>query len=159
MTLTLMYACGLRTSEAISLRLRDIDSERMVVHIRNGKGGKDRYVPLPPRMLELLREYWKAERPWFWLFPARNRQTPRSRFGLDHVFKTALRRSRIPKKASPHSLRHSMATHLLENGVNLRVIQFILGHRSPRTTARYTHLTTKTLDGLRFSADQLLADL
>ena len=106
MTFTLMYACGLRTSEAIFLQLRDIDSDRMMIHIRHGKGGKDRYVPLPPRMLELLREYWQAERPRLWLFPARDRQTPRSRFGLHGVFKTALRRSGIRKKASPHSLRH-----------------------------------------------------
>ena len=159
MTLTLIYACALRVSEAIHLQVQDIDSQRMVVHIRNGKGGKDRYVPLPQSMLELLRNYWRVRHPRPWLFPARNRETPRSRNGLARVFKNALRRSGIQKNATIHSLRHSMATHLLEKGVNLRVIQALLGHRSPRTTARYTHLTPKALEGMRSSVDQLLADL
>lgn len=147
--LTTMYACGLRLKEGINLQVADIDSTRMFVHVRLGKGGKDRYVPLPQSTLELLRKYWKTHRNPVWLFPAtgrggiheRNATEPTSYTNVQAAFRAALKDSGIHKKASVHTLRHSYATHLLEAGVNLRQIQVYLGHNSVQTTSFYTHLT------------------
>ncbi len=149
--LSTIYTCGLRLGEGVHLQVPDLDSDRMMLHIRQGKGGKDRYVPLPQRTLELLREYWDRHRNRVWLFPAPTRldvpPTKASRSmsvsGVQRAFKAALQQSGVHKRASVHTLRHSWATHLLEAGVNLRLIQVYLGHRSPQTTARYTHLTRK----------------
>jgi len=159
MCLKMIYSCGLRLSEGTHLRVADIDSSRMMVRIRNGKGGKDRYVPLAQRTIDLLRAYWIAGRPRLWLFTARSRQTPVSNTTVQKTFKAALRQSGIQKNASVHTLRHSYATHLLESGVNLRVIQEILGHKSPKTTALYTHLTKKSIDVLHDALNVLMADL
>jgi site-specific recombinase XerD len=147
--LTTMYACGLRLKEGTHLQVADIDSARMLVHVRLGKGGKDRYVPLPQSTLELLRQYWKTHRNPVWLFPATGRggiheghaTEPTSHTNTQAAFRAALKDTGINKHASVHTLRHSYATHLLEAGVNLRQIQVYLGHNSVQTTSCYTHLT------------------
>ena len=149
--LSTIYACGLRLQEGTHLQVPDIDSARMVIHVRDGKGAKDRYVPLPSPILDLLRQSWKTHRNPVWLFPAPGRSglgrstasTPMPRNSVQDAFRAALRASGIHKHASVHTLRHSWATHLLEVGVNLRLIQHYLGHNSPSTTALYTHLTAK----------------
>jgi len=158
MCLTLIYACGLRLSEGLHLRVGDIDSDRMLVAVRNGKGGKDRYVPLPERTLEQLRAYWMLHRPKTWLFSTKTGQLPLNPTTLQKTFKVVVRQSGIGKNASVHTLRHSYATYLLESGVNLRVIQELLGHKSPHTTAIYTHLTQKTVDQLATVINRLMAD-
>jgi len=137
MALRTICSCGLRLSEGIHLQVADIDSKRMVVWVRDGKGGKDRDVPLPEKTLEHLRAYWAVFRPRPWLFPAKSGAAPLSDTSLQKTFKAALRQSGIEKKASIHTLRHSCATGLLEKGVDLRVIQEILGHKSPQTTTVY----------------------
>jgi len=159
MCLQLIDACGLRLREGRQLQVSDIDSQRMLVRVRQGKGGKDRCVPLAPRVLELLRAYWQRQRPRPWLFPARDRRMPLPATTLQKTFKLVVRQSGLAKEASIHTLRHSYATHLLERGVSLRVIQELLGHRSPRTTARYTHLTPPTLDVVHAAITVLMADL
>jgi site-specific recombinase XerD len=160
MCLTIIYSCGLRLGEGTHLQIRDIDSKRMLVYVRLGKGGKDRYVPLPQRSLELLRDYWRLNRPRPWLFPDRRKPgEPMSRHYAYHVLKAALRDSGIQKSVNVHTLRHSYATHLLEAKIDLRVIQEMLGHKSPRTTAIYTHLTPKIIEGLRTTLDGLMAPL
>lgn len=159
MALTVIYACGLRLSEGIQLKVQDIDSSRMLLWVRNGKGGKDRCVPLPERLLELLREYWKLHRSRLYLFPNRKSREPLSVTTLQKTFKIVLLQSGIRKEASIHTLRHSYATHLLERGINLRVIQEVLGHQSPQTTARDTHLTDKGFHTLAETVNHLVADL
>lgn len=151
--LSTIYACGLRIQEGLHLQVSDIDSdsERMMLHVRGGKGSKDRYVPLPQRSLEMLREYWLTHRHPVWIFPARNRagvlplaseaMTARP---VQRAFVAALKESGIHKPATVHTLRHSWATHLLEAGVSLRLIQTYLGHSCLSTTAIYTHLTQHT---------------
>lgn len=146
--LSTIYACGLRLREGTRLQVAHIDSSRMQLHIYQGKGRKDRYVPLPQRTLEMLRSYWVSHRHPVWIFPARNRSgplpnasKPLSARGVELAFQAGLKDSGIHKPATVHTLRHSWATHLLEAGVNLRQIQIYLGHRSLRTTALYTHLT------------------
>jgi integrase/recombinase XerD len=145
-----IYSCGLRLGEGLRLEVGDIDSGRMLLHIRAGKGNRDRYVPLPQRTLELLRELWKTHRHPRFLFPAKGRSgqgastatEPMSRTTLQGGFRQALKASGIKKHAHVHTLRHSYATHLLEQGENLRQIQVNLGHKSPITTVVYTHLTS-----------------
>lgn len=159
MCLTTIYGCGLRLSEGAHLQVTDIDAARLIVCVRCGKGRKDRYVPLAGPLLERLRTYWKTHRTRPWLFPAPDRRASISTTTVQKVFKAALRDSGVRKEASVHALRHSYATHLLERGVNLRVIQEILGHKSPKTTALYTHLTRKSVDNLRETVDQLMTDL
>jgi site-specific recombinase XerD len=139
----------LRLLVGVHLQVTAIDSERMMLHIRHGKGDKDRYVPLPEGTLKLLREYWGTHRHPVWLFPAPTRAgvlmssatQPMDESSVQRAFKAALQESGVQKNASVHTLRHSYATHLLEAGVNLRLIQAYLGHSSPKTTAIYTHLT------------------
>jgi site-specific recombinase XerD len=159
MCLRIIYACGLRLTEGTQLQVSDIDAQRMLVRVRQGKGGKDRFVPLAPRVLELLRQYWQRQRPRPWLFPARRRPMPLAPTSLQKTFKAVVRQSGLAKEASVHTLRHSYATHLLERGVSLRVIQELLGHKSPSTTARYTHLTPPTLDVVHATINTLMADL
>jgi integrase/recombinase XerD len=149
-----IYATGLRRSEAAQLRVCDIDSERMTIHI-HGKGQKERSVKLSPVLLETLRQYWRHLRPTDWLFPGATPGFPISDTDIFAVFRNAVRRAGIRKHVSPHSLRHTYATHLLEDGVDLRTIQILLGHRSLKTTSRYLHVsqyhvrnTQSPLDGL-----------
>jgi len=160
-----IYSCGLRLLEGARLQIPDIDSGRMLLHI-HGKGGKDRYVPLPDRTLELLREFWKTHRSKPWVFPATTRGVrpgadihPLTDSSLQKAFKRALQRTGISKRAHIHSLRHSYATHLLEMGVNLRVIQENLGHGSARTTQIYTHLTKEARDAVIHPLNELMKDL
>jgi integrase/recombinase XerD len=158
--LTVIYACGLRVTEGASLQVTHIDSSRMVLHIHAGKGTKDRYVPLPPAALDCLRTHWKTHRHPIWLFPARSKHIPglpMVRASVWSAFHTALQESGLQKPATVHSLRHSWATHLLEAGVNLRIIQEWLGHHSPRTTALYTHLTPQAEAAAATTSQRLLA--
>jgi site-specific recombinase XerD len=148
--LTTIYSCGLRLSEGLALEVGDIDSERLLLHIRGGKGNADRYVPLPQRTLQLLREQWKSHRHPTLLFPGKSHNglgaatatEPMSRSTLQKAFRLALHASGVKKDAHVHTLRHSYATNLLERGENLRQIQANLGHQSPTVTALYTHLTS-----------------
>ncbi len=165
--LTAIYSCGLRLQEGTHLQVADIDSGRMMLHVRHGKGAKDRYVPLPKRTLELLRQYWQTHRNQVWLFPAEGRNhldlaqatEPISKSSVQMAFRAALKQSRLNKRASVHTLRHSWATHLLEAGVNLRLIQEWLGHHSPATTSIYTHLTAKAEQLGAAAINQLMSDL
>ena len=147
--LTTIYAAGLRLNEAVYLRVSQIDSARMLIHVQNGKGGKDRYVPLAPQLLPLLRTHWSSHRHPVWLFPARWKRPemtgPMSGRGVEAAVQAAAAECGFQKHVTVHTLRHSWATHLLEAGVNLRLIQTWLGHASPSTTALYTHLTPKLI--------------
>jgi integrase/recombinase XerD len=155
----IMYTCGLRVSEAIRLRIEDIDSRRMVVCVRNGKGRKDRYVPLPKRTLELLRAYWREHRPEPCLFPNRSGSGPIRREAVLWAIRTAAKEATLRKAVCCHTLRHCYATHLLEEGVDLRSIQGLLGHRSIRSTIPYLHLTQKAIKNVHRSIDELMGDL
>ncbi len=130
--LSTIYGCGLRLLEGVQLQVRDIDSSRMLLHVRGGKGNKDRYVLLPEHNLSQLRGYWRRHRHPIWLFPGREGSTPApmDESGVQKAFRAALKDSGINKAASVHTLRHSYATHLLEAGINLRLIQSYLGHTS-----------------------------
>ena len=139
------YGAGLRASEVTNLKVRDIDSDRMLIHVERGKGGKDRDVMLSPSLLELLRDYWREARPQGWLFPGQSRVEPLSPRSLNRAFNSAKAMAGTKKPATLHSLRHSFATHLLEADTDVRVIQVLLGHAKLTTTARYTHVATKTL--------------
>ena len=139
------YATGLRVSEVASLRVADIDSQRMMIRIEQGKGWKDRYVMLSPNLLEVLRGYWKVVRPKDWLFPGRPPIRPITRECIHQVCVKAAAAAGLTKRVSVRALRHAFATHLLESGTNIRVIQILLGHRSLRTTARYTHVSAATI--------------
>lgn len=164
-----IYSCGLRLSEGLQLQVKDIDSSRLLLHI-HGKGSKDRYVPLPQKTLEQLRQLWRTHRNAQWLFPALTpgpASKPRSggeggpiqRDGLYGAFHGARRQSGVRKAAHVHTLRHSYATHLLEAGVNLRVIQNILGHTTPTTTAIYTHLTEQVRESVKVPINELMNGL
>ena len=165
--LTTIYSCGLRLQEGVHLQVGDIDSSRMLVHVRKGKGAQDRYVPLPQPTLEMLRTHWRTHRHPLWLFPAKPAPQPPSTAvsgpiserRVQSAFQAALSASGIHKPASVHTLRHSYATHLLEASVNLRVIQAWLGHRSMHTTAIYVHLTCKTEEPAIVAVNQLMGDL
>jgi site-specific recombinase XerD len=138
--ISLIYSCGLRLSELPNLKVSDIDSTRMQIHIRLGKGSKDRYVMLSQKILLLLREYWKRYRPKEYLFEGATRGKAIAMRTIQHVFYQAVIKSGILKRPSIHTLRHSFATHLLEQGVNLIAIQHLLGHSHIKTTTAYTHL-------------------
>jgi site-specific recombinase XerD len=161
--LTTLYACGLRLNEGPCLQVPDVDSQRMLLHIR-GKGNKDRYVPLPERSLDQLRQLWRTYRSQ-WLFPARPRaglpadRGPVRASALQTAFERALQESGVRKAAHVHTLRHSYATHLLEAGVNLRLIQEILGHATPTTTAVYTHLTQQVREAVARPINELMRAL
>ena len=158
-----IYSMGLRISEGVNLRVADIDSERMQVHIRNGKGHKDRFVPLPYSTLNALRQYWKVHRNPKLIFPnllggsetVRHTSKVMNIGCVQAAFKAAVTDTKINKRVSVHTLRHSYATHLLEANVNLRVVQKILGHAKIETTTRYTHFTKVTLD----NSDSLINDM
>ena len=143
--LTVCYATGMRISEAVRLTPAAIDSKRMVIRVEQGKGRKDRYVMLPPKLLDMLRDYWKRTRPGAWLFPGDPPGKPISPLTIDHTCRQVRRRSGIGKPVTPHSLRHAFAVHLLEAGTDLRTIQLLLGHRNLGTTAQYLRIATSTV--------------
>jgi integrase/recombinase XerD len=151
------YAGGLRLSEVAHLRLEDIDGARMVLHVRQGKGGRDRDVMLSPRLLAVLRAYWAAHRPSPYLFPGRWPDRPISVRAVQMICQRALEASGLGKHVHMHTLRHSFATHLLEAGTDLRTIQVLLGHRNFSTTARYLHIATAALKSTRSPFDGLEA--
>jgi integrase/recombinase XerD len=148
-------AAGLRLSEVVGLRAEDIDSRRMVLRVRQGKGRKDREVMLSPRLLDVLRLYWRVVRPAGYLFPGRDPDRPLSHSAVQRACRAALRRSGLTKRISPHSLRHSFATHLLEAGTDVRTIRILLGHSHLSTTARYTHISSARLHGTASPLDRL----
>jgi integrase/recombinase XerD len=154
-----LYGAGLRISEALALELRDIDSARMVITVRHGKGDADRQVALSAVLLEALRTYWLAYRPAGCLFPGRDREKPMVSSTIQRALKAARVRAGIAKPAGPHVLRHSYATHLMEAGTDLRVIQTLLGHRSLRTTQIYTHVSTERVRATRSPLDDLGPEL
>jgi site-specific recombinase XerD len=149
------YAAGLRLSEVTGLRVDDIDSKRMVIRVRQAKGRKDRYVMLSPRLLTLLREYWKAARPADWLFPGDVPGQPISGKAVYMVCVQAARTAGLGKHVTVHTLRHSFATHLLEAGTDLRTIQVLLGHRKLETTAIYTHVSPAAVQATRSPLDRI----
>ena len=140
--LTTCYAAGLRISEAVHLKFTDIDGQRMVIRVDQGKGQKDRYVMLSSKLLETLRNYWRAVRPKIWLFEGDIPDQPITRSAVEVACQKARRLSGIGKPISPHSMRHAFAVHLLESGTDVRTIQLLLGHRSLATTARYLRIAT-----------------
>jgi site-specific recombinase XerD len=140
-----MYGTGMRVSEAVHLRPADIDSQRMMIRIEQGKGHKDRYVQLSPKLLDLLRCYWRKVRPQVWMFPGQIPNQPLGREAVADAVAQASKRAALTKRISPHSLRHAYAVHLLEAGTDVRRIQLLLGHRSLSTTARYLRLATTTV--------------
>jgi site-specific recombinase XerD len=157
--LSVAYGAGLRASEVVTLKVSDIDSTRMVIRVEQGKGRKDRYVMLSPQLLELLRAWWKAARPQGWLCPGQNRVSPLTPRQLNRACHAAARLAEIDKPVSLHTLRHSFATHLLEQSVDIRVIQVLLGHTKLDTTARYTRVATQLIRTVMSPLDHLpLAD-
>ncbi|MGH8114931.1 MAG: tyrosine-type recombinase/integrase [Rhodanobacteraceae bacterium] len=140
--LTTCYAAGLRVSEATHLQPTDIDSQRLVIRVEHGKGGKDRYVMLSPRLLGILRAYWKAWRPRVWLFPGDRTDRPLTRDAVEQACAQARHLAGLRKRVTPHGLRHAFAVHLLESGTDVRTIQLLLGHRSLATTAQYLRMAT-----------------
>jgi integrase len=165
--LTTIYSCGLRLSEGTNLKVEDIDGDRGFISVRQSKGNKDRNVPLPKKTLELLREQWKSHRNKVWIFPSAGHggtnmpyaTTPLSNSSVQCAFRSALKTAGIHKRATVHTLRHSWATHLLEAGINLRLIQVWLGHSTPATTSVYTHLTEKAKTVAVKTINELMADL
>jgi len=155
------YGAGLRASEVVNLRAGDIDSTRMLLRVEQGKGQKDRHAMLSPQLLEILREWWREGRrrgvlmPGGWLFPGRDRLTPLTARQLGRIVHAAAAVAGIEKRVSPHTLRHSFATHLLENGTDIRVIQVLLGHAKLETTTRYAQVATRTLQSVTSPLDRL----
>ena len=143
--LSVAYGAGLRAAEVISLKVSDIDSKRMIIRVEQGKGHKDRNVMLSPHLLNLLRAWWRAARPQGWLFPGQNRVNPLTTRQLNRACHAAADMANIDKRVSLHTLRHSFATHLLEQNVDVRVIQVLLGHAKLDSTALYTRVATKTI--------------
>ena len=154
-----LYGAGLRISEALALELRDVDSARMVLTVRHGKGDQDRQVALSSVLLEGLRVYWRVYRPEGCLFPGEATDHPMGPSTIQRALKAARAQAGIAKPATPHTLRHSYATHLMEAGTDLRVIQTLLGHRSLRTTQVYTHVATERVCATRSPLDALSPDL
>ena len=165
--LTTIYSCGLRLREGVTLKTENVDGERKQLHIRNAKGGKDRRVPLPERTLEMLRDYWSTHRHPHYVFPAKTPQSispsvskkPMNASSVRRALLAALEESGVQKHATVHTLRHSYATHLLESGINLRVIQSYLGHSSIQSTLVYTHLTQKAQSPAVEAINAILNDL
>ncbi len=155
--LSVAYGAGLRASEVVSLKLTDIDSSRMVIRVEQGKGRKDRYAMLSEPLLHLLRTYWKASRPQGWLFPGQNPVNPLTTRQLRRAFDGARAAAGIDKRVSLHTLRHCFATDLLEQKVDIRVIQVLLGHKKLDTTARYSQVASTTLRAVKSPLEQLPA--
>ena len=157
--LTTVYAAGLRVSEVVMLKIADIDSGRMVIRVEQGKGGKDRYVMLSPQLLRILRGYWRLTRPKRWLFPGRDEERPLEPTTLHAACRSARAAAGLAKEVTAHTLRHSFATHLLENGADIRIIQVLLGHASLSSTARYTRVATKTISKTPSPLDRLRVEV
>ncbi len=155
--LTVCYAAGLRISEAVRLKPTAIDSQRMIIRVEQGKGRKDRYVMLSPKLLQILRDYWRVAHPKEWLFPGERPGQPITRTAVECACQKAHRLSRITKPVTPHSLRHAFAVHLPEAGADLRTIQLLRGHRSLSTTARYLRLATNKVCATASPLDALQA--
>jgi integrase/recombinase XerD len=153
--LSVAYGAGLRANEVVSLKVSDIDSQRMVIRVEQGKGRKDRYVMLSPHLLELLRAWWRAARPQGWLFPGQNRVNPLTTRQLNRACHVAAARAGLDKPVSLHTLRHSFATHLLEQNIDIRVIQVLLGHAKLDSTALYTRVATKTIRAIMSPLEHL----
>jgi integrase/recombinase XerD len=153
--LSLIYACGLRRSELINLKIKDVDSKRGFLTIRQSKGNKDRMIPISDQIVEMLREYYKLYRPEFWLFEGNTRGDQYTASSLEKVLKKSIEDSGIKKPVTLHWLRHSYATHLLESGTDLRYIQHLLGHKSSQTTEIYTHVTDTSLQRIRSPYDMM----
>jgi integrase/recombinase XerD len=145
MMLQTAYACGLRVSELVHLRITDIDSARHVVQVRQGKGQKDRQVPLSGRLLEELRQYWRRYRPQMWLFPGQRQGKPMSVYWPQRLIRRAAIAAGLSKHVTMHTLRHSYATHMLEAGIDVVTLQRLLGHRDLQTTTRYLHISTRQM--------------
>jgi site-specific recombinase XerD len=148
MLLETAYSCGLRLRELLGLQVADIDSQRMVLHVRHAKGKKDRLVPLSPRLLAVLRAYWQEYRPTTWLFAGNKPGTALTDGTVQRICHRTARRAGLTKRIHPHTLRHSFATHLLEAGVDLLSVQVILGHSHFNTTAKYLHISQRRLQEL-----------
>jgi site-specific recombinase XerD len=153
--LTCAYAAGMRVSEVVRLKVADIDSARMVIRVECGKGGKDRYVMLSPQLLTVLRTYWRLARPDPWMFPGRSADKPIEQNVLHAACRSAVLAAGLDKRVTVHVLRHSFATHLLENGTDIRIIQVLLGHGHLSTTARYTRVSTHMIATTQSPLDRL----
>lgn len=153
--IALIYSCGLRRSEAINMKLEDIDSKRMLIKIRGAKGNKDRYVQLSGHLLKILRDYYKEYKPANYLFDGQNGQPTYSGESIVQVIKQSSQRAGIKKRVYPHILRHSFATHHLEQGTDLRYIQELLGHESSKTTEIYTHIAQNAISKLKNPMDEM----
>ena len=156
--LTTVYSAGLRISEVRNLTIKDIDSKNMQIRVRKAKGKKDRYTLLSQNNLSLLRKYWKEYQPEYWLFPGMPTTKAISARTIQQFFKKYLNKTKITKNATVHTLRHCFATHLLEAGVDIFHIQKLLGHASPKTTARYIHLTRKDIIDVKSPFDMMDSD-
>ena len=157
--LSVAYGAGLRVSEVVALKVSDIDNERMLLRVEQGKGQKDRFVMLSPQLLELLRDWWWVARPRAWLFPGLDPVNPMSTRQLCRAVRTAAQAAGIAKHVSPHTLRHSFATHLLEQNVDIRVIQVLLGHARLDTTALYTRVAVNTIRDVMSPLERLSLNL
>ena len=153
--LTCAYAAGLRVGEVCGLRVEDIDSSRMVIHVRHGKGSKARYVMLSTELLGILRSYWRLARPKSFLFPGRDPDKPIEPTVLNAACRSAVTATGLSKRVTVHTLRHSFATHLLENGTDIRIIQVLLGHAHLSSTAHYTQVSNKTIRSTTSPLEQL----
>jgi len=153
--LMVAYSGGLRVSEIVNIRLEDIDSQRMVIHVQKGKGNKDRFVPLSPKLLTELRTYWRTSRPRPFLFPGADSRKPITRGSVARMCKDATHRANLKKRISPHTLRHAFATHHIEAGTDVRTVQLLLGHGSIKTTCRYMHVSNKKLREIQTPLDLL----
>jgi len=156
--LTTAYAAGLRASETVGLKIADIDSDRRLIQVRHGKGAKDRAIMLSPQLLKILRTYWRLARPETWLFPGRG-DKPIDVQVLHSACRSATKAAGLVKRVSVHTLRHSFATHLLENGVDIRIIQVLLGHNNLSTTARYTQVATTMISKTQSPFDRLTLEV
>jgi integrase/recombinase XerD len=157
--LTITYSAGLRVSETAHLKVTDIDSKRMMVRVRQGKGGKDRYTILSKTALECLREYWRAYRPKDWLFEGQKEGSHICYTSIRNIFVEAKERAGITKPVGPHSLRHAFATHLIEAGTSLHHVQLLLGHKSPKTTTVYLHVSKMNLAQVSSPLDSIPEEL
>ena len=157
--LSVAYGAGLRVSEVANLKVSDIDSQRMTLRVEQGKGQRDRYVMLSPQLLELLRDWWRAAQPQVWLFPGQNPVNPMTARQLNRAVHAAKNLAGISKHVSPHTLRHSFATHLLEQDVDIRVIQVLLGHAKLETTALYTRVAVNTIRDVKSPLERLGVNL
>jgi integrase/recombinase XerD len=149
------YGAGLRVSEVVALKVSDVDSQRMLLRIEQGKGRKDRFAMLSPQLLELLRDWWRIARPQVWLFPGRDRINPLTTRQFNRAIHATTHMAEIAKRVTPHTLRHSFATHLLEQNIDIRVIQVLLGHAKLETTSLYTRVATNTIRTVMSPLDRL----